>query len=132
MYKNCSERQKQFLYTTCSPQVWAWNFHVLNLLFNEQSVVILWVSWCKNKRFWQRFTCARVDKYIHSNMYGNWCNIHGKHITRKTQLFFQFNTGQKRTFYNFSCRFLNLNILSYHLRKFDMTRFKMMSTKNSK
>ena len=25
--------------------------------FNEQSVVILWVSWCKNKIFWQRFTC---------------------------------------------------------------------------
>ena len=25
-YKNCSEYQKQFLYTTCSPQVWAWNF----------------------------------------------------------------------------------------------------------
>ena len=23
MYKNCSECQKQFLYTTCSPQVWA-------------------------------------------------------------------------------------------------------------
>ena len=22
---------KQFLYTTCSPQVWTWNFHVLNL-----------------------------------------------------------------------------------------------------
>ena len=32
---------------------WACNFHVLN---NEQSVVILWVSWCKNKSFWQRFT----------------------------------------------------------------------------
>ena len=31
VYINCSECQKQFLYTTCSPQVWAWNFHVLNL-----------------------------------------------------------------------------------------------------
>ena len=31
VYKNCSECQKQFLYTTCSPQVWVWNFHVLNL-----------------------------------------------------------------------------------------------------
>ena len=30
MYKNCSECQKQFLYTTCSPKVWAWNFHLLN------------------------------------------------------------------------------------------------------
>ena len=25
---------------------------------NEQSVVILWVSWCTNKSFWQRFTCT--------------------------------------------------------------------------
>ena len=30
----------------------------LSLEFNEQSVVILWVSWCKNKSFWQRFTCT--------------------------------------------------------------------------
>ena len=44
---------------TFSIQVWAWNFHVLNLKFNGQSVVILWVSWCKNKSFWRRFTCAR-------------------------------------------------------------------------
>ena len=28
---------------------------------NEQSVVILWVSWSKNKSFWQRFTCTDVD-----------------------------------------------------------------------
>ena len=27
---------------------------------NEQSVVILWVSWCKNKSFWQRFTCITI------------------------------------------------------------------------
>ena len=25
---------------------------------NEQSVVILWVSWCKNKSIWQKFTCT--------------------------------------------------------------------------
>ena len=31
VYKKISECQKQFLYTTCSPQVWAWNFHLLNL-----------------------------------------------------------------------------------------------------
>ena len=36
--------------------------HVLSLQFssNEQSVVILCVSWCKNKSFWQRFTCTIV------------------------------------------------------------------------
>ena len=31
----------------------------LNWWFNEQSFVILWVSWCKNKSFWQRFTCNK-------------------------------------------------------------------------
>ena len=37
---------------------WAWNFHVLNWWFNEQSFVKLWVSWVKNKCFWKRFTCT--------------------------------------------------------------------------
>ena len=37
LYKNCSECQKQFLYTTCSPQVWAWNFHALNNSMNNLS-----------------------------------------------------------------------------------------------
>ena len=30
----------------------------MNLQFPEQSFVILWVSWCKNKCFWKRFTCT--------------------------------------------------------------------------
>ena len=38
---------------------WAWNFHVLIWWFKEQSVVILWVSWCKNKSFWQSLTCTK-------------------------------------------------------------------------
>ena len=37
---------------------WACNFHVLNSQFNEQSFVISWVSWYKNKCFWKRFTCT--------------------------------------------------------------------------
>ena len=52
-------KQKQFdlhnMYWTCS-------FLVLNSQFNEQSVVILWVSWCKNKSFWQRFTSTYSQK----------------------------------------------------------------------
>ena len=36
---------------------WAWNCHVLNWWFKEQSVVILWVSWCKNTSVWQSFIC---------------------------------------------------------------------------
>ena len=31
----------------------SWNYH-------EQSVVIWWVNWCKNKSFWQRFTCTNL------------------------------------------------------------------------
>ena len=40
--------------------------HVLSLQFsfNEQSFVILWVSWCKNKSFWQRFTCKFCNYFF--------------------------------------------------------------------
>ena len=31
------------------------------VIFNEQSVILLWVIWCKNKSFWQRFTCNFLD-----------------------------------------------------------------------
>ena len=30
----------------------------------EQSVVILWVSWCRNKSFWKRFTWTWTDALI--------------------------------------------------------------------
>ena len=55
VYINCSECQNKnnFVHN----MYWACNFHVLNSKFNELSFVILWVSWCKNKCFWQRFTC---------------------------------------------------------------------------
>ena len=38
---------------------------------NEQSVVILWVSWCKNKSFWQRLTCTdrRIFPRCHKTPY---------------------------------------------------------------
>ena len=54
VYINWSECQnkKQFVYTT----------H--NCWFTEQSVVILWVSWWKNKSFWHRFTCNHLDDGI--------------------------------------------------------------------
>ena len=41
---------KQHLYTTCSKLVFFGEF-------NEQSLVILWVNWCKNEGSWKRFTC---------------------------------------------------------------------------
>ena len=39
------------------------NFLVLNSEIIEQSVVILWVNWWINKRFWQRFTCMTPNWY---------------------------------------------------------------------
>ena len=53
VYKNCFFffwYSKQYLYTTCSELVFFGEF-------NEQSLVILWVNWCKNESFWHRFTC---------------------------------------------------------------------------
>ena len=57
----CSKRAPWVpnIYLMCVHNMfWAWNFHLLNWQFNEQSFVILWVSWCKNKLFWKRFTCT--------------------------------------------------------------------------
>ena len=55
VYVNCFECQnknkKQFLYTTCSKLVF---FGELN----EQSLVMLWVNWCKNEGFGKRFACT--------------------------------------------------------------------------
>ena len=62
MYKNCSQCQKQiytqhvlsrfelgiFMYWTCNSM-------------NNLSSYVLWVSWCKNKSFWQRFACILYD-----------------------------------------------------------------------
>ena len=53
------------MFLTCSAHVLdmfcSWNFLLLNLRINEQSVVILWVNWRVNKYFWQRFTCTWFD-----------------------------------------------------------------------
>ena len=49
------------------PMFYACSFHVLNWYFNEQSFVILWVRWWKNKCLWKRFTCImyfKTDTYI--------------------------------------------------------------------
>ena len=43
MYKDCSHCQRQFLYTTYSPQVWAWNFHVLNLYSMNNLLSYCWL-----------------------------------------------------------------------------------------
>ena len=32
-------------------------FSCIELLIQWTFVIILWISWCKNKSFWQRFTC---------------------------------------------------------------------------
>ena len=35
--------------------------------FHGNSIVILWVSWCKNKSFWQRFTCTTTQPTVWSS-----------------------------------------------------------------
>ena len=62
-YTNCFLflfwHSEQLVYTACSP-------HVLSLQFSCTELVIQWticrhivgLSWCKNKSFWQRFTCT--------------------------------------------------------------------------
>jgi hypothetical protein len=69
------EFPETYKFRTCCVQILFWmskqkqknNFcaqHVLNLYFsgefNEQSLVILWVNWCKNEGFWKRFTCKKL------------------------------------------------------------------------
>ena len=44
--------------------------------FNEQFLVILWVNWCKNKSFWQRFTCIAANPKSSFQAYG------GREITK--------------------------------------------------
>ena len=63
----------------------SWNYH-------EQSSVILWVNCCKNKSFWQRFTCTILRAKInitqsvnkHSE-YWPWKFLHSGHLN-----FFKF------------------------------------------
>ena len=71
VYINCSECQnknKQFVSTTCS------------FLVHEQYVVILWVSWCKNKCFWQRFTCTSTATFKTMLMTTNFIFEDGKNL----------------------------------------------------
>ena len=71
------EFQEKYKFTTCCVQILFWmskqkqknNFctqHVLKLSFsgefNEQSLVILWVNWCKNEGFWKRFTYMQLEE----------------------------------------------------------------------
>ena len=48
---------KQYLYTT-------WSELVFFGEFNEQSLVILWVNWCKNEGFWKIFTCIKLYIFL--------------------------------------------------------------------
>ena len=55
-------KQKQFVYTTCSPHVLSLEFSCIELVNSMNNPLsYLWVSWCKNKTFWQRFTCTNLS-----------------------------------------------------------------------
>ena len=60
VYINCSKCQNknQFVYTTFSELA-------IYMYWTRNSVVILWVSWCKSRSFLQRFTCT--DAYADAN-----------------------------------------------------------------
>ena len=58
VYQNCSECQKKRRTTIYVHNMFCRYSQLTIFMNNEQSVVILWVSWCKNKSFWQRFTCT--------------------------------------------------------------------------
>ena len=56
VYQNCSECQNKTKTTICVHNMFCRYSELTIFMKNEQSVVILWVNWCKNKSFWQRFT----------------------------------------------------------------------------
>jgi hypothetical protein len=60
VYQNCSECQNKTKTTICVHNMFCRYSELTIFMNNEQSVVILWVSWCKNKSFWHRFTCKWV------------------------------------------------------------------------
>ena len=55
-----TKTKKQFVCTSCSPHVLSLLFSCIELVNQWTIFVILWVSWCENKCFWQRFTCTKV------------------------------------------------------------------------
>ena len=61
--------------------------HVLRLQFSRQfheRSVILWVNWCKNKSFWQRFTCT--------------CNINAPQLLLNFRIFLNFRARFHKTY----------------------------------
>ena len=57
--QNCSECQNKTKITICVHNMLRY-CELTIFMNNEQSVVILCVSWCKNKSFWQKFTCITL------------------------------------------------------------------------
>ena len=78
VYQNCSECQNKTKTTICVHNMFCRDSEITISINNEQSVVILWVSWCKNKSFWQRFTCTRK------------CSIHSMLLVSTIYLLYQF------------------------------------------
>ena len=46
----------------------SFEFSCLELVI-QWTIVILWVSWCKNKCFWKRFTCIFIPTYTNCRSY---------------------------------------------------------------
>ena len=57
VYQNCPECQNKTKTTICVRNMFCRYSELTIFMKNEQSVLILWINWCKNKSLWQRFTC---------------------------------------------------------------------------
>ena len=56
------------MYTTCSQPVLSLEFSCTELVIQWTIFCHMWVSWCKNKCFWQRFTCVCVNLNSTANL----------------------------------------------------------------
>ena len=75
-----TKSSEQFVYTTCSGKS-------MNIVLS----FILWVSWCENKCFWQRFIYLFVKKSIRKK----WQNREKLQFYRKTFECIEFKYHQK-------------------------------------
>ena len=78
VYRNCFWHSEQFLYTTCSPQVWAWNFMhwTCNSINNLSSYwasdkdlpVTKWIKGAKESKQYFMFVLVFIEVWKYNNL----------------------------------------------------------------
>ena len=70
--ENCKHRtwaeHGQNMFCSCSALVFF-------MVIPWKSVIILWVNWCKNKSFWQRFSCIKHIFLVYFHSKCNWYTL---------------------------------------------------------